>query len=462
MTSTVVRPAAPPSGPVPESPVPAPPPETTRSGIAGLLELPATVVRGVIRSARTTPGLLTVLAVGLVVATLLTGLAGTVMVGQRSSTNEDLISHREPLTAAAQEVYRSLSDADATAAIAFLITGNPPPELRIRYDQDIARAGSALAKAASDATGDAAAKVTTISQQLPVYTGLVETARANNRLGYPVGASYLQEASNLMRATILPVATELYKIDTAQLEAQQSDAGGVPWLTVVLLCLSLAALIATQVYLTRRTNRLLNIGLVVATGAMALILLWGSIALIVQSALVDSGQADGSHPVDVLVRARAAAVQARADETMTLVARGAGAEYEANFQQVAPMFTGLLNEAKGLVGGDAGAQVNTAIANADKWMATHKDLRAKDDGGAYVDAVDEAVNQTLPSNAATFFANLDTALGKAIDDGRQAFVDKTDAAEHMLISLAPGVAVLAVVAAGGVTIGIRDRLREYR
>jgi hypothetical protein len=460
MTTAAVRPAAP-NGPVPEPPVP-PPPGASRSGLAGLFDLPATAVRSVIRSARTTPGLLTVIAVGLVVLTLLTGVIGTIMAQQKATTTESLISHREPLTAASQEVYRSLSDADATAAIAFLVTGSEPAQLRDRYNQDIAAAGSALARAASDTTGAGADQVNTISQQLPTYTGLVERARAENEQGFPVGAAYLQEASHLMRAVILPAATELYRVDVAQLESEQGDAKGFPWFTAVLVLGSLAALVVTQRFLTRRTNRLLNVGLLVATGALALALVWGSVALVVQGLLVGSGQANGSHPVDVLVRARAAAVQARADETMTLVARGGGADYEQNFQQLAPIYTGLLNEAKGIISGDAANQVRIASDNAGKWLATHKDLRAKDDSGNYVDAVKEAVDPNVPNNAETLFTNLDTALAKAIDDGRQTFVDKTNAGENALILLAPGVAVLAVIAVGGVTIGIRDRLREYR
>ncbi|GLY70736.1 hypothetical protein Atai01_73550 [Amycolatopsis taiwanensis] len=457
----MVRPAAP-NGPAPEPGVPTPPPETARSGLAGLLDLPAAAVRGVVRSARTTPGLLTLIAVGLVALTLLTGVVGSIMAQQKKNTTEDLISHREPLTAAAQEVYRSLSDADATASIAFLITGPEPAELRGRYDADIARAGSALARAAQEATGDAADKVNLISQQLPAYTGLVERARANNLQGYPVGAAYLQEASNLMRTKILDAAGTLYQLDVAELEAQQSDASSIPWFTAVLLLASLAALVVTQRYLTRRTNRLLNVGLVVATVAMGLVLLWGSAALVVQGLLVGSGRDDGSHPVDVLIQARGAAVQARGDETLTLVSRGGGAEYETTFQQLAPMFTNMLHEAKGLLDGEAANQVQTAIDNADKWLSTHKEVRAKDDGGDYVDAVKDAVDPSRPNNAETLFSNLDTALGKAIDNGRQTFVDKTNEGENALILLAPGVAALTLVAAGGVTIGIRDRLREYR
>jgi hypothetical protein len=465
MTSTATRPGVP-SGPVAEAPPPepAPAPESTRTGFAGLLDLPVAAARGLMRFIRTSPGRLTVIGVGLVVLALVTGVVGTFAVQGKKDTINELIDHREPLTAASQEVYRSLSDADATSANAFLVIGAEPPELRARYDLDIARAGAALAKAASDSSGvaDAAAKVDTISRNLPVYTGIIETARTNNRQGFPVGASYLREASTLMRATILPAASDLYHIDTDRLAAEQDDVTGFPWFTTVLLVCLLAALVATQVYLTRRTNRLLNIGLVVATGAMVVVLLWGAVALVVQSVFVGAGQDNGSHPVDVLVRARSAAVQARADETMTLVARGDGAAYEKDFQQLAPIFTGLLHEAQGLMTGEAAGKIDTAVTSADAWLATHKDVRVKDDGGAYPDAVREAVDETLPTGAATSFGKLDGALVDAINIGRQNFLDETRGADRALTLLAPGVAVLSVLAAAGVTIGIRDRLREYR
>ncbi|KAA9156466.1 hypothetical protein FPZ12_027680 [Amycolatopsis acidicola] len=463
MTSTATRPGAPTAEPPPAPDAP-PSSQPTRSGFAGLIDLPAAAVRGLIRSVRTTPGRLTVIAVGLVLLTLVTGIVGTFVVQGKKDTINELIDHREPLTAASQEVYRSLSDADATSANAFLVIGTEPPELRARYDQDIASAGAALAKAASDSEGvaDAATKVDIISRNLPVYTGIIETARQNNMQGFPVGASYLREASNLMRATILPAASDLYHIDTDRLGAEQDDVSGFPWFTTALLVVLLAALVVTQVYLTRRTNRLLNIGLVVATGAMVVVLLWGAVALIIQSALVGSGQDDGSHPVDVLVRARSAAVQARADETMTLVARGDGADYETNFQQLAPIFTGLLHEAQGLMSGEAAQNIDTAVSSADAWLVAHKDVRAKDDGGSYSDAVKQAIDTSLPNGSAVAFTKLDNALVKAISIGRQNFLDSTRGADRALTALAPGVGVLAVVAAGGVTMGIRDRLREYR
>jgi hypothetical protein len=471
MTSTATAPGPKAPGPAPPSPPDGPDRAGSRSGLLGLLDLPGQAFRAVVRSAATTPGRLTVIAVGLVLLALVAGLVATLSVQDRDDTITGVIDHREPLAAASQQVYRSLSDADATASSAFLSIGTEPPELRQRYERDIAEAGAALAKAASDSgdVADAAGPVDVLNQQLPVYTGLVETARANNRLGYPVGASYLREASELMRAKILPAAQDLYRVDTEKLIEEQHSATDFPWLATILVLALLAALVVAQVYLTRRTNRLLNVGLVVATVAVVLSLLWGAVALIVQGSLVGSGQEDGSHRVDVLVRARIAALQGRADETLTLVARGDGAAYERDFGANAVQLVGadgqggLLGEARGLIqDGEGVAKVADAAKAAADWLKAHRQVRAQDDAGQYQEAVDFAVVVDKPGGSAPAFRRLDDSLQAAIDVGRQEFLDDTHNGDRALTLLAPGLAVLAVVAAAGATMGIRERLREYR
>lgn len=464
MTSTVTRPG-PPGSPEP------PPAPGGRGGIAGLLELPGNGIRAIVRSAATTPGRLSVIAIGLVLLSLVAGLFGTLAAQDKKDTINGLIDHREPLAAAAQQVYRALSDADATAASSFLSIGTEPLAMRQRYERDIAEAGAALAKAASDSSGvgKAAEQINILGREIPVYTGLIETARTYNRQGFPVGASYLREASELMRSKILPAAQELYRTDTDRLAAEQDDATGFPWLATALLLALLAALIVTQVHLTRRTNRLLNVGLVVATVSVVVALLWGAVALIVQSSLVGSGEDDGSHQVDVLVRARIAALQARANETLTLVARGDGAAYEKDFTALAGQLGGtdgqggLLGEARGLAAGGAAAdKVDAAIQAASAWFKAHGQVRRQDDDGSYQDAVDTAIRDDKKEGAAVAFQRLDENLVAAINVGRQEFLDDTRGADRALTLLAPGIAVLALIAAAGAALGIRERLREYR
>src|SRR5262245_19591556 len=209
----------------------------TPPGTRVVLSLPATAARSVLKSASCTPGRLCLIGVALVVLALLTGVVGALAMQQKQSTIDNLIEHREPVAAASQQIYRSLSDADASAASAFLAGGTLPAELRDRYDLDIATAGANLAKASADVSGvpEAEKQVNELAQQLPVYTGLVETARAYNRQGYPAGAAYLREASGLMRAKLLPAAQELYEIDSARLADSQDDASSVPWISLALV-----------------------------------------------------------------------------------------------------------------------------------------------------------------------------------------------------------------------------------
>lgn len=445
-----------------------PPEPGTSQSRKGVWGIPGTAVRRVRRSAASTPGRLFVIGVGLVVLSLLTGLVGAVALQQKQDTIDNLIAHREPVAAASQQIYRSLSDADATAASAFLAGGNPPEELRERYELDIAQAGANLAKAAADVAGvpEAQAQVDQLSQQLPVYTGLVETARAFNRQGFPAGAAYLREASGLMRAKLLPAAQELYSIDFRRLAEEQAQARSFPWITVALVLALLAALVATQRYLVRRTNRLLNVGLVVATISVLVGLVWGTVALLMESSSVADGQESGTQQVELAVEARIVALKMRANETLTLVARGDGGDYEKEWQALVPELSGsgrenLLVRAQELAADDRTREVlERARTNVADWLELHKQVRELDDGGSYEKAVELAMGDE--DGAASRFSELDGNLLRAINNGREQFVAETGAASSALTGLVPGAAVLALLAATGVTMGIRERLREYR
>lgn len=435
----------------------------------GVWELPATAVRRVRRSAGSTPGRLFVIGVALVVLSLLTGLVGAITLQQKQTTIDRLIEHREPVAAASQQIYRSLSDADATAASAFLAGGNPPEVLRERYELDIAQAGANLAKAAADVAGEpkAQAQVDQLSQQLPVYTGLVETARAYNRQGFPAGAAYLREASGLMRAKLLPAAQELYSIDFRRLAEEQAQARSFPWFAVALVLALLGALLVAQRYLTRRTNRLLNVGLMVASISVLVGLVWGTVALMIESASVADGQESGTRQVELAVQARIVALKMRANETLTLVARGDGAAYEDEWKALVSEISGserknlLVRVGEVAADDESRAVLEQARGNVADWLELHGTVREQDEGGEYQQAVTTAIGGD-EQGAAAKFSELDGNLLELINNGRARFVEETSSAGGALTGLVPGAAVLALVAATGVTMGIRERLREYR
>lgn len=403
------------------------------------------LVRRVTGLARSTPGRLSLIVVVLVVASLASGWLTTWSVNRQERALEDLATRSEPLAHAAQEVYRALQDADATAASAFLSGGLEPSELRERYEADIAQAQAAL----SVATATSPELTATLAAQLPVYTGLIETARTNNRQGFPVGAAYLREASGLMRTQLLPAAQELYRAETDRV-ARAQDEASFPWGSVAVALAFVIALVLTQRYLTRKTNRLLNVGLLVATGAAALSLLWmTTVSVLVMNDVADSRAA--SQKVDVLAQARIATLTARGEETLTLVARGAGQTYEKNFVEVSERLEGLLDQAIRL---DDTAAVAEAMAQFRQWQQVHQRIREADDAGQYTEAVSLI--------GSPYFDSLDQALVRGIGEARQEFSDEVAVARVSLSGTAVGVLVLAVVGAAGAAMGLWQRLKEYR
>lgn len=403
-----------------------------------------------------TPRRLTSMMVLLAALGLAAGLTSVVGVLQRSSTLDALTHRSGPLTVQAQELYRALSDADATAAAAFLSNGQEPPALRQRYQNDVAAASAALAEAT--AADGSQPTVRRLAAQLPVYTGLVETARTYNRLNLPVGAAYLREASALMRTDLLVAAKALYDTESAQQDADRRTASQFPWVTVPLFLLMLAGLVYAQRFLTRRTNRLLNAGLLGAT--LAAVIAFGWVALSWAGVRNDlyAAQRDGSNQVHQLAQARIDALQARADEALTLVARGNGADFEKDYTSSHDALRAILTDARGAATDPAvRSAADSALSHVDSWDAAHKKVRGADDGGQYSDAVSLA----LGSDADAFNA-ADAALAKGIGLTNGTFGQRANAAAGDLDGAAVGLTVLAVVMLAGLIFGFQQRIAEYR
>ncbi|ROP35386.1 hypothetical protein [Saccharothrix texasensis] len=416
-------------------------------------------LRRVTGLARSTPGRLSLWALLLVVTSLLVGAVTATSVQRRSTALEALADGSEPLAFAAQEVYRAMADADATASSAFLSGGVESAALRGRYEADVAKAAAALSAATSEITRspELTEALSTLSGQLPVYTGLVETARAHNRQGNPVGAAYLREASALMQTRLLPAARALYEVETWTVVRDLEDAGSLPWLELLLGVLALVALVAAQRYLTRRTNRVLNPGLLVATALTAISLLWvlAASVLVVYNASASKNEAT---LVDLLARARIATLTARGDETLALVARGSGETYEAEYVEADRVLEDLLGRARVV---DGTPPVVEAVRHHARWQQAHREVREADDAGDFTAAVGLALGQDA-QGAATAFDALDAELVEAIGAARAELTDAIGRARAALGGVVPAVVVLALLAAAASVSGLWQRLKEYR
>jgi hypothetical protein len=424
--------------------------------------------------ARTVPGRLRVIGALLVLLTLLFGALAAVQITQSRQAANSVLTHSQPLSDDAAQLYHSLADADTTAATGFLQAGNETAAVRDRYDQSVATAGTLLAQAAERSTsgGSGQDQIRLLNAQLPVYTGLVEEARADNRQGLPLGGAYLRYASAQMQQTMLPEAQKLYAAETAALHSDYSDARALPWAAIVFGVLALTALAWSQVRLFRRTNRVFNVGLVTGTAALAVGLLWVVVAQVLSGVYLGDSDRNGAAPLQVLNQARIAALQCRGAENLNLVARGSTDSYEQTWTQVAAQLAGpggWLPQADRMTSADPAAK--SAVTAAEKWFGTwqqrHDSAKSANNSGDYGTAVDETIGTTGGGNGGTdttdaAFGTLDSKLETAIGEERSTFRSSADSGRAAVTGLAVGAAVLAVVGAAAAVIGIGRRLSEYR
>ncbi|PZT69472.1 hypothetical protein DN402_22755 [Streptomyces sp. SW4] len=429
-----------------------------------------------LRAAATTePGRLR--AIGAVLALLLIAF-GTVTAWQtthRASAAGDVLTRSQPLTSDAADIYRSLADANTAASSGFLAGGQETKASRDRYEKGIRTAAAGLVNAAAHSEpGSASARtIDRLNRLLPEYKGLVERARTYNRQGFPVGGAYLRYANEKMQKEMLPAAEDLYTKENQRLRADYADATPYPWAAIALGVAALAALAWAQHRTYRRTNRVLNHGLVAATAAATVVLLWLVVGHSVARANLFESRTHGVDSLDVLHDARIASLKARGNENLTLVARGAETvtvggtvhdAYDYDFQQNMKTLGTRLAEAERLADDTSGQRpVDAAADNMAEWKKRHAAAREQDENGNYQQALDRVIGGD-PEVPATVecFDNVDADLADALAHEQREFRRAAGDGRDAMTGLPAGAAVLAVLGAAGVVLGIGRRLSEYR
>jgi hypothetical protein len=417
----------------------------------------------------TMPAKLRLAQVVLMLGVALAGAVGVYAAIARVETTVDIAERIEPLNANVTTLYRSLADADATAAAGYLSGGVEPEQIQALYRRDIVEATASLAQAGGQTGEDVvtAKRIADITTELPMYTGLVERARANNRQGHAVGVVYLRRASERMQESILPAAAELQRRQAARLDNAYHRAGSVLYVALAAGSVSLAGLVWAQIFLFQRTHRVFNVGLVAASGAVLAGLVWWTVAGIASAHSLHSALGHSQSVSDALAPAQIAALQARAVESLELVTRTAG-PHEPDFDAQMQLLDrdngvgGALGAARQFVTDQQGdALVQAAVADARDYTTAHREVRRLDDNGDYIKAVQAVVN-THHAGAAAAFDRLNVALAAVVDHEREVFSNDIGRAHRWLTGLPSGIGTLGLFAVVGVALGFQQRLKEYR
>ena len=409
----------------------------------------------------TTPG--RILAIGAVLAMLgvLSAFAISTTINERQLQLTNVLDHTEPLAFAAGQLYTTLSVADAAAATAF-ISGSEPRAVRQRYEQAITDAAVAVTRASSGLTNPELVELLgRTNARLAVYTGLIETARTNNRMGNPVGSSYLSEASALMQQTILPDAQRLYEATSRLVDAETSASTKIPAPVIIIVAVTLLFGAFAHRWLARHTKRRVNIGLVVGGLAIAVMIVWVGTALAVSTAGSRAAKNTAAESLRTVTNLAITAQQARADETLSLIRRGDEDVRKRSYYQRVDLMRDELRDylaRKDTIDKSGLAQADQLL---EKWRQADERINEYIKTGDYQAATQVALG-TGQDDSTPAFDKLNEALSQGIQESRTQLRNDISSARRVLSGTTVGGAMLSVGAALAVALGLWPRMSEYR
>lgn len=409
----------------------------------------------------TTPG--RILTIGVILATMgvLTAFATSTTINERQNRLTAVLEHTEPLAFAAGQLYTTLSVADAAAATAF-IAGAEPQAVRQRYERAITDAAVAVTRASSGLTDPPLVELLgRINARLAVYTGLIEIARTNNRMGNPVGSSYLSEASALMQQTILPDAQRLYEETSDRVAEETTASAEIPAVVIVVVATTLIFGAFAHRWLARRTRRRINIGLIAGGMAIMIMIIWVGTALAISTAGSRAAKNTAADSLKTVTGLAITAQQARADETLSLIRRGDEDIRKQSYYQRVDSMREQLNAYLSRDHAIAKDELGQADGLLVKWREADQRINDYIEVGNYQAATQVALG-TGENDSTSAFDKLNDTLNNGIQESRAQLRRDILSARRVLSGTTVGGAVLSVGAALAVALGLWPRMNEYR
>ncbi|OHV27721.1 hypothetical protein BBK14_19775 [Parafrankia soli] len=313
-----------------------------------------------------------------------------------------------------------------------------------------------------------------IATLIPEYVGLVAEASANTRAGNTVGGSYQRLASDLMATSILGQTNLLVTAygDRVDADYRRATGGHGEDLLLLVLACALVALVGAQVYVYRRTRRILNAGLLAATGVLGAVAVACLVLLGGQQSRLSAAQRGDFVPMTLLAASRTLALEARTCEYLSLASLGNGDGADACFQRaVAGLGYGLDGRPTPTAGALSAALAELPAERAElaaeftAWLRERGEVVATlrrpprpTAGAGSPDVFDDVVGVTLRSeHFDRFITRVDGLVGAHLE-GFNGEVDAGAADVRLLAAVLP---IALLTAASCCVIGISARVREY-
>ena len=449
--SAPVRPA--PAGPPPPVPGSTGPLGAARSGPAVGPADP-----GSRPPTRSTPSFLrrwNVILLVLVAAFAVVASVASLVMRSASSTTA---SNTAPALVGIQDLFASVAEANTAATAAFLATDTTGVEDRINRNlyQDAIRRAAVQAEDVSATIGsDEAAHeaLRDIAVALNTYSGRIEASRVESINGLPGADEELRRALELVRTDIGDSVATVTDRGRAKLDDERGTGRALTWAAIALGAATLVALLRVQVELLRRTNRILNPLLVVATALIATVVGYLVVGPAARAQALDRASEGGYDAIATTSAIQTAASDLQSRLSLEIL-EGGGDDLEGGFAAVAD---GIADLAAGTDSAREDAAAQTLAVRWARYEAVARAIQTEVGAGRR-----EAAVELFQGEGLAAFNGLNTAVESALSDNRSQFLDGVDDASRA-VDITPYLTiVLPVLAALAILLAIQRRLGEYR
>ncbi len=407
---------------------------------------------------RTTPAILRTWSVVITVLVLLAALLASLAARQFASGAEQIEQNTGPVLISTQGLVASIAEADAANTAVFLSGENEDRQQRRLYETALSRAPQQIEDISSGIGDDERShdSLKAVASQLTEYAGLVERARLSNLAGDVDATEQLSASIDLVSGSTGMLANARSVTERTQASFDEDvSSGTVEWISAVaLLAVSLIVLLVAQGRLRKRTQRLINPPLLLATGLIAVLLVWLVLAQVGRVSDLNTARESGYDSIALTSQLQTAAFDYKTQEARAIIeSNPALLPGDDSLEQIDILLIGLAAEA------DDNREVS-AIAGLqtrwDRYVATSDRIRSALTSGSDDDARSLAIGDGNRD-----FNGFNTTVESVLLANRDQFDASVSSAANRLNWLQLGAVLLPLFAAVLALAGYQSRINEY-
>ncbi len=377
------------------------------------------------------------------------------------SASDTTANNTAPALVGVQDLFASVAEANAAATAAFLAseaTGVEDRADRNLYLEALGRAAAQTEEVSATIGSDGSAHeaLQDINESLVAYAGRVEVARIESLNDLPGAERDLRLALELVQGDVETAVDTVTLRGQAQLDSERDSGQTLTWIAMATGVLTLIGLLWVQYQLLRRTNRILNPLLVLATllvGGVVGYLYLGSTA---RNQLLDEASTGGYDAIDTTSDIQTSVFELQSQLSLKILDRDQ-VDAELRYDDVE---AGIANLIAGAAADDSDRELAAATTVQIRWSnyrAVAEEIESALDAGDSQRAIELYQGEGQAS-----FNGINTAIESALLDNRQQFLTGVDQAARAVEFTPFLTIILPVLAALATMLAIQRRLGEYR